>query len=906
MAHFYDSSSDEKSDDERTPRDIVKDNLRYCINNVHSTGSFATFGVVERFANPGISIDPLGLIRLPLSEEDAKAIVRASNKAPFGKGNKTLVDESIRKTWQIDADKIQLLNDGWQECLNRIVEHVLGELGVACALTNVRADLYKMLLYEEGAMFKEHKDTEKIPGMFATLVICLPSQHTGGAVRLRHGQKSLQFATSERSAFDATFIAWYNDVTHEIEPVQGGRRWVLTYNLIKINHQIDQSASMLDAQIQQTESVLRQWSSLDDAPQALVYALEHNYTNRGLTLAGLKGADYHRARHMTQSCALHGDFFTLLANLEMHVTDMNGEDCEETQSEYLLPHIVDVNGNNLSVHRSFRIPDSLFLDLPAYKDRDPDVQHGGNYTGNQYAEIEQYFKDSVMIIVPARFIARFLLTSKYGPGPLANLVKSLVYKLKQNDDQDLRKMLHQVCEWQLSRKYKGKGANDQYLGTIAVAAVSLEDPTLFTKVVNELTDSFSESLYDQLGGLLWLDDMVVPEKDVIECLTKSGKLSQISKNIERFRLGYLRTDPAPLDELEKSRLRRWVDTVVFGCLHKIEDVHDEDATTLVDMIVGREEEPFSQFVLYQGARVFAAYFAKDLTFMNALLVELLYRLAQPSQSNIYLESLLQRILSPAFSTFNLSYYALSVKARDSRLKTLQMEIAGPAQQLYQRATAHEGKLPSRFLNKIEDQVPKLTNEQVKEFLTPFLHKMINVIDSSAPQAQKTAQILAATYIQRFVGIEPAKPTDWARPEEIMDPTKCDTKKQCKECAEMNAFLKDPEQQTFQIPTKPSGEISSHLRYRYDYFKNFEQEKGVGKRHTQWEERAAQAVSALQKLPQPGLKECLGKRYDEIVELRAVKVGAMEDVGEGGGEGEGEGEGEGGRKLRSGGNVESGQ
>ena len=45
--------------------------------------------------------------------------------------------------------------------------------------------------------------------MFGTLVICLPSEHTGGAVCLKHGEKSARFDTSETSIFDATFIAWF-------------------------------------------------------------------------------------------------------------------------------------------------------------------------------------------------------------------------------------------------------------------------------------------------------------------------------------------------------------------------------------------------------------------------------------------------------------------------------------------------------------------------------------------------------------------------------------------------------------------------------------------------------------------------------------------------------------------------
>jgi hypothetical protein len=45
--------------------------------------------------------------------------------------------------------------------------------------------------------------------MFGTLVICLPSKHIGGAVRLAHGQKEKCFATAESSAYSTTYIAWW-------------------------------------------------------------------------------------------------------------------------------------------------------------------------------------------------------------------------------------------------------------------------------------------------------------------------------------------------------------------------------------------------------------------------------------------------------------------------------------------------------------------------------------------------------------------------------------------------------------------------------------------------------------------------------------------------------------------------
>lgn len=76
-----------------------------------------------------------------------------------------MVDESVRKTWQIDAGEIQFLNQAWQRCLDQTVEHVTRELGIAGGSINVRAEFYKMLLYEAGAMFKPHQElvTGRVP-----------------------------------------------------------------------------------------------------------------------------------------------------------------------------------------------------------------------------------------------------------------------------------------------------------------------------------------------------------------------------------------------------------------------------------------------------------------------------------------------------------------------------------------------------------------------------------------------------------------------------------------------------------------------------------------------------------------------------------------------------------------------
>lgn len=153
--------SDPGNDSKSNDVDSLKVELRRYISSIHSTGSFATFGVIDALPNPGISIDPIGLIRLPLSEPDAQALARESCKAPFGLGSMTLVDESVRKTWEIEAAKVQFLNDKWQPYVDKLVKTVANELGAHAAFNetvNVRSELYKMLLYEKGAMFKAHQE----------------------------------------------------------------------------------------------------------------------------------------------------------------------------------------------------------------------------------------------------------------------------------------------------------------------------------------------------------------------------------------------------------------------------------------------------------------------------------------------------------------------------------------------------------------------------------------------------------------------------------------------------------------------------------------------------------------------------------------------------------------------------
>lgn len=151
---------EEPSEDEANFRQTLLER----IDEIKATGSFATGNVLDSCPIPGICVDGGEPIALPLSEEAAQHLASKSDKAPFGKHGKkrreTLVDETVRRTLQIGAERISFRNPQWDGFVNKLVQRVVHELGVPRTPngSNVRAELYKHLLYGPGAMFKPHKE----------------------------------------------------------------------------------------------------------------------------------------------------------------------------------------------------------------------------------------------------------------------------------------------------------------------------------------------------------------------------------------------------------------------------------------------------------------------------------------------------------------------------------------------------------------------------------------------------------------------------------------------------------------------------------------------------------------------------------------------------------------------------
>jgi predicted 2-oxoglutarate/Fe(II)-dependent dioxygenase YbiX len=116
----------------------------------------------------------------------------------------------------------------WAATLQAVLARVAEGLGVG---EPIAAELYKLLVYDQGSFFVSHRDTEKAPGMFATLVLSLPSVSTGGELVIRHKDREVSLDLKCEEPSELAFAAFYADCIHEVLPVTSGCRLAVIYNL---------------------------------------------------------------------------------------------------------------------------------------------------------------------------------------------------------------------------------------------------------------------------------------------------------------------------------------------------------------------------------------------------------------------------------------------------------------------------------------------------------------------------------------------------------------------------------------------------------------------------------------------------------------------------------------------------
>ena len=285
--------------DERAVSEGTLEQLRNVLSKIDRPGTFCVSGTVPTVL-PGLEVRGLGPIGLPMTGSLAKELITHCEQAPYGKGEKTLVDTSVRRVWRLKPAQFSLKNPEWQQFLKETLQKVQEELGLENQ--KLESHLHELLLYEKGSFFLPHRDGEKLDRMVGTLVIVLPSSYEGGELVVRHEdqEETIDFSSLENHALQTHFAAFYADCEHEVRRLRKGHRLCLIYNLTLAKSKKSLGAPSDSEHIGKILPLLHAWSE-DENVRKLVVTLDHQYTKDGLSWDKLKGTDRVKARVLSEA-----------------------------------------------------------------------------------------------------------------------------------------------------------------------------------------------------------------------------------------------------------------------------------------------------------------------------------------------------------------------------------------------------------------------------------------------------------------------------------------------------------------------------------------------------------------------------------------------------------------------------
>jgi len=302
-------------------------------------------------------------------------------------------------------------------------------------------------VYDEGGFFKAHRDTEKAGGMFATLIVVLPSAHRGGELIIRHAGREAKVDLCSDEISELKFAAFYADCEHKVKPVTQGSRVCLVFNLIQKpsgkKSESPLTAPFYDSETDAAATILEETFTEPGAPAKLAWLLEHQYSPAELSFAALKNADAALAKVLCQAsekagCAAHLGIVHLEENgpaqpdYDSHAYrgsrwrqyDEEGVEDEDASSEDF--EVIEVSDGSQHIDQwrdtqdrpvdfgKLPLEDGEVLPAGALDDEKPDEQRLMEATGNEGASFERSYHRAAVVIWPRERLAGVLLQAGVG------------------------------------------------------------------------------------------------------------------------------------------------------------------------------------------------------------------------------------------------------------------------------------------------------------------------------------------------------------------------------------------------------------------------------------------------------------------------------------------------------------
>ncbi|KAK1752875.1 hypothetical protein QBC47DRAFT_387288 [Echria macrotheca] len=877
---------------------------------IEAAGSFAGFAKLPDM-QPELSVADVGPVNLPLDELTARKIIEKARQAPFGKGSETIVDVSVRNTWELDPSQFTIGNPEWNKVIKRACKFVAKTLGVKSPIS---AELYKMLVYEKGAFFKAHTDTEKIPGMFGSLVVCLPSPHEGGDVIVKHHGERKTFRTS--IAPEGSVLCWYGDVRHEVTPVISGYRFVLTYNLAIPPDAPLPSAAVARAETSLLRHTLRRYverSKVDGnkEPEQLYYRLDYEYTEANISLKNLKDRDLAVAQTLVSiSSEVDLDVFlgeverTDRGEVEMHYgerDDLSWHDlADDPDTEISVSKLVDIHGRELT--SNIDIGDSFWNGLIRENEWE-DVFDGADcgerdyegYQGNWGPNATHWYRVWVIVIAPRGPSSDLFVLDGIEDQDLQPMLRHFLrhcFDPKRRDN--ARRTVHRLIKdaWgDKSPFFWVRKPDPKIVACVIETVLVLKDYDLFNHAIKHLKGAKLPALLKSVMLFMAEPDNNVDFDKIRDSLLQH--ILAIPLTARATMLNSILTN----GRIECPAIRDWVvDDIIPACLDasKTGSPSESDGEALVTMI--------SQFQDFEYIKTKVLPLAEErISFIPFVLAAILQVLELATNGRFETEQcveaakLCQPILKSTVNSMKVQELIIANTDFAKLHKTPRYDYDTKHSEAYASVTITPKLLASLcsqclqygwdgllmvFSLKVVQAVDSISETVLGSLWVPFLKRLVGTLEHcsvplTTPRYRHLACAILSSYGDKFVSKEPSGTADRSQP-----PLVCS----CHRCAIVNNFLRSRVEDKLRIPMSLSD--IRHIQEEFSlpckpWYVSFEGttsttlvlQKDVGRRSnakTVWESHLAQYTSDIAEFDQAKLKQLLGEEYDQITTLSHLR------------------------------------
>lgn len=358
--------------------------------------------------NADVFVEGLGQLHFPLSQTTIDQLLLLSEQAKFGLRSQTLTDKTVRDTQEISANALKVAFD--DDFLASMLDEFKQQLALPTHATLV-PHLHNLLIYKPGQFFKPHRDSEKLDGMIATMVIVLPSPHIGGALIINHKKEQHRFISENLNQTGLNCIAFYADCYHEVEKITQGYRIALTYNIVLESSDILNKSSENKA----LNTALKHYFELPEMSHAdinLIYYLDHSYTEHSLRWDLLKGNDQPIANSFLLA-AKKLDLVPHLALVEIQQAWSTDGDDDYPSLEELLDNSTCFNfwvdeHNRSQNYPDYRVCDEEICWLTATDDLEPDRKEHEGWTGNYGNTVDYWYRRAAIVLWPKQAQIRMM------------------------------------------------------------------------------------------------------------------------------------------------------------------------------------------------------------------------------------------------------------------------------------------------------------------------------------------------------------------------------------------------------------------------------------------------------------------------------------------------------------------